>query len=181
MGNKKSKVNSKSHGKKGIKKSNNHRKFIALGMAAVVIAVSGYFLFGGNKGKDANGNSNIAQAAVKINKAEVSSTAKFYPYESEGIKMEVLAVKASDGTIRTALNTCQVCYPTGRGYYIQEGDELVCQNCGNRFQLDMIEVVRDGCNPVPVMEENKTEDGTNLIIDNDFLDENRELFKNWKA
>lgn len=121
------------------------------------------------------------EGTIKIKKEEISSTAKFYPYESEGIKMEFLAVKASDGTIRTALNTCQVCYPTGRGYYIQEGDELVCQNCGNRFRLDMIEVIKDGCNPVPILDENKTDDGTNIIIDNTFLGKNRDLFKNWKS
>ena len=45
--------------------------------------------------------------------------------------MEIVAVKALDGSIRTAFNTCQVCYNSGRGYYQQEGNELVCQNCGN--------------------------------------------------
>jgi len=40
--------------------------------------------------------------------------------------MEVLALKAKDRTIRTALNTCQVCYASGKGYYVQEGDVLVC-------------------------------------------------------
>lgn len=38
-------------------------------------------------------------------------------------------------TIRTAFNTCQVCYSSGRGYYVQEGNVLVCQNCGNRFGM----------------------------------------------
>ena len=33
--------------------------------------------------------------------------------------LEVLAVKAPDGTIRTAFNTCQVCYGSGRGLYRQ--------------------------------------------------------------
>jgi len=35
--------------------------------------------------------------------------------------MEVLAVKAPDGTIRTAMNTCKICYDSGAGYYVQEG------------------------------------------------------------
>ena len=53
--------------------------------------------------------------------------------------MVVLAFKASDDTIRTALNTCQVCYDSGRGYYVQEGDKLICQNCGNQFEADQVE------------------------------------------
>lgn len=178
MGKSKPKNMTKNVGKKQQKKKSNHMKILTAGITMIVIAVAIYFTFG--FGRNTKGDPSIAQAAVKINKEEVSSTAKFYPYDSDGIKMEVLAVKASDGTIRTALNTCQVCYPTGRGYYIQEDDELVCQNCGNRFQLDMIEVVRDGCNPVPILDENKTDDGTNIVINNNFLDENREMFKNWK-
>jgi uncharacterized membrane protein len=175
MGKGRVEAQSKGSIKKQVKKNNNYGKFIILG-GVLIIAIMGTFIF-----RDKSGNSSTVQAAIKINKEEVSSTAKFYPYESDGIKMEVLAVKASDGTIRTALNTCQVCYPSGRGYYIQEGDELVCQNCGNRFKLDMIEVVKNGCNPVPVLEENKSDDGTSIIIDKNFLDENRGLFKNWKS
>lgn len=181
MGKRKPISPSKGSAKKQTRKGNRYGKFIILGAAIGVLAVTGYFLLRGDKDNNKNGNSSIAQAAVKINKQEVSAKAKFYPYESDGIKMEVLAVKASDGSIRTALNTCQVCYPSGMGYYIQEGDELVCQNCGNRFQLDMVEVIKGGCNPVPVLDENKTDDGTNIIIDNTFLDESRDLFKNWKS
>lgn len=117
---------------------------------------------------------------VKILKSEVSETAKFYPYKAGKTNMEVLAVKASDGTIRTAFNTCQVCYDSGRGYYKQQGDEFVCQNCGNRFQLDQVEKIKGGCNPVPIMEENKTDDGTNIVISQAFMEENKGLFGNWR-
>lgn len=95
--------------------------------------------------------------------------------------MEVVALKASDGTIKTAFNTCQVCFDSGRGYYKQEGDVLVCQNCGNRFQADQVEQVKGGCNPVPIMKENKTDDGTNITISQDFLKQNKDLFANWKT
>ncbi|MDF2671785.1 MAG: hypothetical protein K0R09_50 [Clostridiales bacterium] len=181
MGKKKPTTSAKSSVKKQIRKGNNYRKFIALGLVIVVIFITGYLLLGNKANKDNGVKTSNTENSIKIKKEEISSTAKFYPYESDGIKMEVLAVKANDGTIRTALNTCQVCYPSGRGYYIQDGDELECQNCGNRFQLDMIEVIKGGCNPVPVLDENKTDDGTDIIIDNAFLDENRDLFKNWKS
>jgi uncharacterized membrane protein len=94
--------------------------------------------------------------------------------------MEVLAVKAPDGTIRTSFNTCQVCYGSGRGYYKQEGDVLVCQNCGNRFKTSQVEKIKGGCNPVPILEDNKTDDGTTITISKDFLEQNKSYFENWK-
>lgn len=118
---------------------------------------------------------------IEINKADISATTKFYPYESDGIKMEVLALKAKDGTIRTALNTCQVCYASGKGYYVQEGDELVCQNCGNRFASNMVGKTKGGCNPVPISDTSKVDDGTKITIDKNFLDKNKAYFSNWKA
>ena len=112
--------------------------------------------------------------------SDISSTAKFYPVEVDGTKLEVIAVKAPDGTIRTAFNTCQVCYSSGRGYYKQEGNVLVCQNCGNRFGMDQVEVLSGGCNPVPIFPENKTVDATNITISGDFLAEAKGIFANWK-
>ena len=113
--------------------------------------------------------------------SEVSEKATFYPAEVDGIKLEVLAAKASDGTIRTAFNTCQVCYSSGRGYYKQEGDELVCQNCGNRFGMDQVEVASNGCNPVPIFDENKTVDDASITISYDFLKQATVIFTNWKS
>jgi uncharacterized membrane protein len=94
--------------------------------------------------------------------------------------MEVIAVKAPDGTIRTAFNTCQVCFDSGRGYYMQEGNELVCQNCGNRFNISQIEKVKNGCNPVPIMSTNKTDSDNSITISADFMAKNASLFENWK-
>lgn len=121
-----------------------------------------------------------ASGDLTILKSEVSETAKFYPYKANKAEIEVLAIKASDGTVRTAFNTCQVCYTSGRGYYKQDGNELVCQNCGNRFQPDQVEVIIEGCNPVPITEEYKTDDGENIVIQSEFLESNKYLFANWK-
>ncbi|GLC81575.1 DUF2318 domain-containing protein [Lacrimispora brassicae] len=112
---------------------------------------------------------------------DISSTAKFYPVDVDGTQMEVLAVKAPDGTVRTAFNTCQVCYDSGRGYYKQEGDVLVCQNCGNRFPMNRVEVEAGGCNPWPVFDKDKTVTDESITISYDFLKESKEIFANWKA
>ena len=119
-------------------------------------------------------------AGIAFTKSDITETAQFIPYEVDGVKMEVVAVKAPDGTVRTALNTCQVCYDSGRGYYKQQGDVLVCQNCGNRFKISQLEKEKNGCNPVPILENDKKDDGTTVTISDDILRQARELFLDWK-
>lgn len=120
------------------------------------------------------------QADLIIPVSEISSTASYYPVEVDGTKMEVVAVKAPDGSIRTAFNTCQVCYDSGRGYYKQDGDVLVCQNCGNRFPMERVEVEAGGCNPWPIFDQNKTVTEESITITSDFLKESKQIFANWK-
>jgi uncharacterized membrane protein len=117
---------------------------------------------------------------IIINKKEITNIAKFYKYKSGNIDMEVMAVKATDGSIRTALNTCQVCYDSGRGYYKQQGDNMVCQNCGNKFNINQIEKIKGGCNPVPVLAKDKTETADTITISKEYLDSQKSFFENWK-
>jgi len=77
---------------------------------------------------------------LMIIKNKITPKAVFFPLEIDGTKMEVLAVKAPDGTVRTAFNTCQVCHGSGKAYFKQEGDVLICQNCGRRFKTNQVEV-----------------------------------------
>jgi hypothetical protein len=117
---------------------------------------------------------------LKIPKKEVTSTVKFYPYKAGGVLMEVLALRAPDGTVRTAFNTCQVCYASGRGWYTQKGDYLVCNNCGNRFLSRQVELVKGGCNPVPITKEMKTEDADFITIPKALFEEAKPLFLRWR-
>ena len=207
MGKYELKSQQKASSKKGI---NNYKKLLIIGIALLsIFAMAGCSSSSKesavNTSSEANNNSNSSKSSdasssnkesksesakttsadivsgIEINKADISATAKFYPYESDGIKMEVLALKANDGTIRTALNTCQVCYSSGKGYYVQEGNELVCQNCGNRFALNMVGKSKGGCNPVPISDTSKVDDGNKIIIDKNYLDKNKAYFCNWKA
>jgi len=153
------------------------KKAFVLASVIAVLVIGFIIIKIGPDGADTTGTKS---GDLKILKSDISETVKFYPYKAGRTNMEVLAVKASDGTIRTAFNTCQVCFGSGRGYYKQQGDELVCQNCGNRFRLDQIEKIKGGCNPVPIMKENKTEDEENIIISQAFMEENKGLFGNWR-
>lgn len=165
--------------KKNTNKNANRNVFIAV--AAIIIIGLAIFVksgfLGGNEKSSAS-----AGGDVIIKKSEITETVKFYPTSAGNKRMELLAVKASDGTIRTAFNTCQVCNGSPRAYYKQEGDVLVCQNCGNQFSMDMIEQQRGGCNPVPIYNENKTDNGENIIVSKEFIGQNSELFTdNWKT
>ena len=177
-----------------MKKQNKWMRPSVITAAIAMLAVIGILVI---KGSGASGEvTNLASPApaavnsviqapatngdLMIAISDISSTAKFYPVKVDGTKLEVLAVKAPDGTIRTAFNTCQICYSSGRGYYKQEVNVLVCQNCGNRFDMDQVEVLSGGCNPVPIFPENKTVDATNITISGDFLAEAKGIFANWE-
>ncbi len=163
-------------------------KTILIAAAVVVVAAAGLITV---KSLSAGGQAQSAGAAqsasavnvsgdMVIDKSKITATATFFPYQDGSTNMEVLAVKASDGTVRTAFNTCQVCYDSGRGYYKLEGDTLVCQNCGNRFSADQVEQQRGGCNPVGITKEYKTETDTTITLKKDFFDQTKNIFDNWK-
>ena len=152
----------------------NKRTFVLLAALAVSFAAAQASLY-------AKGATLTPAGDLKIPKAEIGAFARFYPYKaSGGILIEVLALRAPDGTVRTAFNTCQVCYDSGRGYYTQQGDVLVCNNCGNRFKASQVELIKGGCNPVPITREFKTEDAESIVISKKILELAKPLFLNWK-
>lgn len=112
---------------------------------------------------------------------EVSETVKLYPVIVNGTEMEIIAVKDSSGNIRTAFNTCQICYSSGRGYYQQQGNLLICQNCGNQFTVEQIGIEAGGCMPYPILSADKTVTNDSILISYDFLENSRKLFLNWKS
>ncbi|WP_227018878.1 DUF2318 domain-containing protein [Sinanaerobacter chloroacetimidivorans] len=164
-----------------MKKSN-----IMIVIALVIVSITAFSMYvtKGNDGDAGQGSAAIPavneNGDLEIPIADITEDATFYAYDELDSKMEVIAVKASDGTIRTAFNTCQVCYGSGRGYYIQEGDSLVCQNCGNRFGMDDVALTRGGCNPVPIPDDKKEANGESIIISKEFLKEAEVIFQNWK-
>jgi hypothetical protein len=86
--------------------------------------------------------------------------ARFYTYMNGDKPIEFFVLRSKDGTVRAAFNACDVCFGAKKGYR-QEGDVMVCNNCGSRFPADKINEVRGGCNPGPLT---RTVQGDNLII-----------------
>jgi hypothetical protein len=91
--------------------------------------------------------------------------ARFYTFMQDGRPIEFFVLKDSGGVLRVAFNACDVCFPAKLGYH-QEGDEMVCGNCGSRFPAARIGLVRGGCNPAPLAHK---VDGSTLTIQVDDL------------
>lgn len=68
---------------------------------------------------------------------------------ADGIMVSFFTLKSRDGIIRAAIDACDVCYRAGKGY-VQDGDYMICENCGQRFLSSRINVVKGGCNPAPL-------------------------------
>jgi len=73
----------------------------------------------------------VSASSIQIPLSEISEQASFYEYG--GIRY--FAIKAGDGSIKTAFDACDVCYSSRKGYR-QEGDYMVCNNCGNKYPVD---------------------------------------------
>jgi len=88
---------------------------------------------------------------VKLDAAQFSDNqAHFYNIEMpDGKIIYFFVVKDKNGVYRAAANACAVCFTTYKGFR-QEGDEIVCNNCGNRYPIEKIATEKGGCNPGPI-------------------------------
>lgn len=87
---------------------------------------------------------------------------------TDGIMVTFFVLKSKDGVIRAAIDACDVCYRAGKGYE-QDGDFMVCLNCGMRFASNRINEVKGGCNPAPLT---RTVEGNTLVIAMADIDQN---------
>ncbi len=172
--------------KKPANQKMNPLLLVAVAVAAVAVSLVLFAPKGNSSGNTVAADPEANQAVLNedgdivIKIADITEKAAFYEYDANGTTMGLFAVKAGDGTIRTALNTCQVCNGSPYAYFEQQDDSFQCQNCNNLFSLDKIEQERGGCNPVPITADEKTVNDTEIIIPAEFMEENAERFENWK-
>jgi uncharacterized membrane protein len=151
------------------------KKLIMLLWLTVFVIGSGFAQTALNQRKPA-----ITDRDLVIQIADITENALFFPVVIDGTQMEVLAVKTADGTIRTAFNTCQVCYASGRGYFVQQETVLVCQNCGRRYRMNQVERQAGGCNPVPIFPADKTVTASTVTISKEYLQKAKSIFASWR-
>ena len=101
-----------------------------------------------------NGMVRLAENQVNDGKAH------FFTFKSGGTNVDFFVLKSRDGVIRTAFDTCDTCWTSGKGYK-QAGDFMICQNCRRRFRTTEIGLIYGGCNPAPLKSETR---GNTLVI-----------------
>jgi uncharacterized membrane protein len=164
-----------------------HDIYMFVGMLVAILAiVAGYYLSTGTGPGDNDNNDGLTELSVKKTEAvpgtdeiriPVSDVddgrAHFYYFDTNGVRVNYFVLESSDGVIRAAFDTCDVCYDAKKGYH-QEGDQMVCNNCGQRFQSTNINELKGGCNPAPLT---RTISGGNVIITTDSIEEGKWYFE----
>jgi uncharacterized membrane protein len=107
----------------------------------------------------------LTQATFPISLFE-DGKARHFQHTADGFTIKYFILKSSDGIIRAAFDACDVCWRAGKGYY-QEGDHMVCRNCGRRFASILVNEVKGGCNPAPL--DRHVENGKVIIQVRDIL------------
>jgi len=145
------------------KRSHTRLHIIGAAVALVIVAAVALYVTVGRNGTGAEAASTTTASGgdVKIALADVGDgKARFYSYDAGGTQVKYFVLKSSDGVVRAAFDACDVCYAQKKGYH-QEGDEMVCNNCGRRFPSTKINVLEGGCNPSPL---DRTKASGQLVI-----------------
>ncbi len=143
-----------------------------------VVLIAGGAIFYGFQG--GGGTSATASAPAATSNTFVSfpvslfddGKARHFEYVDGNMTIRYFILKSSDGVIRAAFDACDVCWPAGKGYY-QDGDVMVCRNCGRRFASVLVNEVQGGCNPAPL---NRSLENDKLIIQIKDIQQGRQYF-----
>lgn len=177
----------------------NKKNIIMIIAIVIVIGIIGIILFGKNNDNKTNSNNTLSTQKsntkstqstenktinleadelgnIVIDTTNIGSKATFYNYNADGTTIRLFAVKASDGTIRMAFNTCQVCNLSPKAYFVQNGKNFICQNCKNSFVTDNIGKERGGCNPIPITTDERIDGENTITITKQFIESYKENF-----
>ena len=106
--------------------------------------------------------------------SKLKNDVKFYSLNYNGANVEILAAIDKNGNPKVTLNTCQNCMGSPKAFFVQEGDSVVCQNCGIGHQIETIGTAKRGCNPIPI--DSLVIDDKNISFDKNELLSNAGLF-----
>jgi len=136
-------------------------------VAVVVVGGLAFYLF--QSGFDSKPQARTPSIQPEVTATEVSfpvqafadGQAQYFQYPtSNGVTVRFFILRSSDGIIRAAYDACDVCWREGKGYQ-QDGDFMVCRNCGQRFASVKVNEIKGGCNPAPL---DRTVVGDKLVI-----------------
>jgi uncharacterized membrane protein len=155
-------------------KSRNKSTMILIAVLVAAVAAAAYVLLGSSSdkptvitsseqaNKSAEPNKPAGTSELRVPLADVvGGRAKFFDYKlANNQQVRFFVVKSSEGDYRAALDACEVCAHAKQGYR-QEGDDMVCNNCGKKFATALIGKIQGGCHPVGLA---ATADGDSLVI-----------------
>lgn len=126
--------------------TNRMKQVACAGVVTAILFISAVSVFALSFGKYEKvkaSNGAVTLSAVKF----ADGKARFYKFENGGKEIAFFAVKASDGSIRTAFDACDACFRDKKGYE-QQGDKLNCKNCNQKFAINRLGPnATGGCNP----------------------------------
>ena len=129
----------------------------------LIVAIAGVILIAGAAVfyVSQSGSNTAATASTPLSSTSTAVTfpaslfedgkARHFEHVDGKFTIRYFVLKSSDGVIRAAFDACDVCWPANKGYY-QEGDYMVCRNCGRKFASVLVNEVKGGCNPAPLKE-----------------------------
>jgi uncharacterized membrane protein len=151
---------------------NGHLPLIVAIVCAVLIVGGGIYFAGYDRSQTTpvagsfTSENNASQVTLPASLFE-DGKARYFQHVAGEFNIKYFVLKSSDGIIRAAFDACDVCWPAGKGYY-QEGDYMVCRNCGRKFASVLVNEVKGGCNPAPL--NRRIENGKVVVEINDILD-----------
>lgn len=113
-------------------------------MAALLVGAVAGFAFSLGKFEKVKANGGVVSLPVsKLSDGK----ARFYKFQDGGKEIAFFAIKAADGSIKTAFDACDACYRDKKGYE-QQGDKMNCKNCNQKFAVNRLGPnATGGCNP----------------------------------
>ena len=138
---------------------------LILAICAVVLGGAGFYIATNGTGSDTVSSANLApgpkgdKVVYQVSQF-ADGRARHYEFKHKDITIRYFILKSSDGIIRAAFDACDVCWPANKGYY-QDGDVMICRNCGRRFKSVLVNEVKGGCNPAPLK---RSVQGDQLIL-----------------
>jgi len=126
----------------------------------VVVALAAEFAYARAMNAPTPAKILVAQnGQVRISLSELTDQSlHYYTADVNGTVIRFLVIHQTNGNYATALDACQIC---GRAGYRQEGQNVICRNCGASIYVPSIGE-RGGCNPIPVK---STVENGEVIVD----------------
>jgi len=125
---------------------NRTKQVVVAGLVTIALLVGAVTVFGFSLGKYEKVK--VSGGFVTIPVAKLADgKARFFKFEDGGKEITFFAVKAQDGTVRTAFDACDSCYKSKKGYE-QQDDKMNCKNCNQKFAINRLGPnATGGCNP----------------------------------